>query len=129
MIKKTALLYDSTKLVEDNEDCVILEVIEGKELDLIKTGCFGGNETMIRLTKGDVQNCTIWYKNGRTSSWHWGLGGYTLVTRDTEIAGRIIQNCIEYRYGIPLTWRHTKTDSKDKYFAKGTLNFYGGKNG
>lgn len=86
-------LVDSVKVVENNEDCVILEVI-GKPIDMIKLGCFNGDETMIRLTKGDKHTCTVWTKNGNHYSWHWGLSGHSLVSDQMNKQRKLIVECI-----------------------------------
>ena len=39
-------LVNYVKIVENNEECVILEVV-GAPLDLIRLGCFNGNEKMV----------------------------------------------------------------------------------
>ena len=39
-------------IIENNENCVVLEVKDNKKMDLIKLGCFDGDEELIRLTKG-----------------------------------------------------------------------------
>jgi len=47
-------LKDITTVAINNADCVVLKVKEGHEMDLIALGCFGGDETMFRLTKGNT---------------------------------------------------------------------------
>lgn len=84
----------------DNADCVVLKVKDGHEMDLIALGCFNGNETMFRLTKGKTVTCTVFYRDGKSFSWHWGYGGYTLVSPETERKGQLIQSCIENDFGI-----------------------------
>lgn len=91
-------LCELVKIVENNMDCVILEVT-GSMLDLIKLGCFNGDEKLIRLTKGDNHTCTVWTKE-KNYSWHWGIGGHTLVSNQMEKKGRMIQECIERDFEI-----------------------------
>lgn len=93
-------LKDMVELVENNDNCVVLKVKDGHELDLICTGCFNGNETMFRLTKGRTVTCTIYRNNGQAFSWEWGAGGFTLVTDAIKRKGTMIQNCIEKDFGI-----------------------------
>lgn len=76
------------------------------------------NVEMIRMTKGEIQKCTLKYKNGKSFSWYWGIGGRTLVSDSTRDLGYKILHCIEYEFGIPVSWRHTKTDSRDSYFRR-----------
>ena len=87
-------------LEENNEYCVILKVIPNCEMDLIRLGCFDGDETMFRLTKGSSVTCTVFRKNGTPYSWHWGLGGHTLVSDTLKKQGKFIQNYIENFLGI-----------------------------
>ena len=86
-------------VVVNNEACVVLKVKEGKEMDLIALGCFDGNETMLRLTKGKVHTATI-FGGKEPFSWHWGSGGYTIVSEKTKQCGQLIQGCIEEDFGI-----------------------------
>lgn len=93
-------LFDLTELSVNNRECVVLKVKEGHELDLISMGCFDGNETMFRLTKGRTIVCTVFKRGAQPFSWHWGDSGYTLVSPKVEMMGRMIQNCIERDYRI-----------------------------
>ena len=92
-------LVNYVKIVENNEECVILEVV-GAPLDLIRLGCFNGNEKMFRLTKGDNHTCTVWKENGDNYSWWWGCGGHTLVSDQMQKIGNLIQECIEQDFEI-----------------------------
>lgn len=92
-------LVDLVKIVENNRDCVILEVT-GSMLDLIKLGCFNGDEIMFRLTKGKSHTCTVWTKDGKNYSWHWGYGGHTLVSDAMNKRGKMIQQCIAQDFEI-----------------------------
>ena len=93
-------LFDLTELSVNNRECVVLKVKDGCEIDLIALGCFDGDETMMRLTKGKTVTCTVFKKGGKPFSWHWGYGGYTMVSPHVEAMGRMIQNCIERDYKI-----------------------------
>lgn len=93
-------LKDLVEVAVNNRECVVLKVKEGHEIDLISLGCFDGDETMLRLTKGRDVTCTVFRKSGKSFSWHWGFGGYTLVSPQVEAMGRMIQNCIEHGFGI-----------------------------
>lgn len=92
-------LVNYVKIVENNEECVILEVV-GTPFDLIRLGCFNGNEKMFRLTKGAKHTCTVWKENGENYSWFWGYGGHTLVSDDMTKRGNLIQECIEQDFEI-----------------------------
>lgn len=91
-------LCELVKIVENNEECVILEVT-GSMLDIIKLGCFNGDEKLIRLTKGNNHTCTVWTDN-RNYSWHWGIGGHTIVSDAMDKKGKLIQDCIEKDFEI-----------------------------
>ena len=92
-------LVDLVKIVENNKECVILE-ITGSMLDLIKLGCFNGDEKLIRLTKGKDHTCTIWTTNNSRYDWYWGYSGYTLVSDAMDKKGTLIQKCIEQDFEI-----------------------------
>ena len=92
-------LSDIVKIVENNQRCVVLEVT-GTPLDLIKIGCFDGDETMFRLTKGGNHTCTVWRNSGSSFSWEWGISGSTIVSNKTSEQGRLIQECIEDDFEI-----------------------------
>ena len=93
-------LKDMVSLEANNNECVVLKVKEGQEMNLICLGCFSGNETMFRLTKGKDVTCTVFRNNDKTLSWHWGESGFTLVSEDVNKMGRMIQSCIEKDFGI-----------------------------
>lgn len=94
-------LYDCVELVANNDACVILKVKPEKTMDLICLGCFDGTETLLRLTKGETHTCTVW-RGEKSFSWHWGLGGYTLVSDNTNKKGKMIQKCIENDFHIRM---------------------------
>lgn len=94
-----AKLVNYVEIVENNEDCVILEVV-GTPLDLIRFGCFNGDEKMLRLTKGKQHTCTVWTSDGKNYSWFWGYGGHTLVSDQMKKRGDLIQECIEQDFEI-----------------------------
>ena len=61
-------LKDLTKLICNNDNCVVLKIKAGHEMDLICFGCFRGDETMFRLTKGHDVTCTVFHKEDRPFS-------------------------------------------------------------
>lgn len=93
-------LKDIVELAANNDDCVVLKVKDGQEMNLISLGCFNGNETMMRLTKGRDVTCTLFRQGGKSFSWYWGISGYTLVSDQVSRMGRLIQDCIEKDFGI-----------------------------
>ena len=95
-------LADIVTVEVNNADCVVLKVKDGKQIELISLGYFRGDETMFRLTKGAQQTCTVWYNDGKSFSWEWGMHGYTLVSDEVSKKGDIIQSCIREDLGISL---------------------------
>lgn len=88
----------------DNEACVVLKVKEGKAMELITLGCFDGNETLFRVTKGGNHTATIW-AGEKAWSWEWGMNGYTLVSDNVQEEQRVICNCIRNELGIDIEKR------------------------
>lgn len=95
-------LSNCVEVAVNNTECVVLKVKKGKEFDLITLGCFDGNETMFRLTKGGSHTCTVWRENDTPYSWYWGIGGHTLVSDNMNKRGRLIQSCIENDFHIDM---------------------------
>ena len=103
-------LSDLVELVSNTEEAVVLKILPDSELDLICLGCFNGDETMFRLTKGTNMTCTVWVKNGNHYSWHWGEGSHSLVSPEMDKRGEMIQKCIEDDFDILV--RGTKQSIK-----------------
>ena len=98
MKEKLCYLVD---IIENNENCVVLKVKDNKEMDLIKLGCFDGDERLIRLTKGKNHTCTTFYNDNRKPlSWDWGESGFTLVSDNVRKMGRLIEDCITEDFDI-----------------------------
>lgn len=93
-------LKDMVEIAANNSECVVLKVKDGQEMNLICLGCFLGDESMMRLTKGSTVTCTVFRRGGKSFSWNWGSGGHTLVTNQVEKMGRLIQRCIEDDFDI-----------------------------
>ena len=88
-------------IIENNEKCVILKVKKNQFANLIGLGCFNGDETMFRLTKGSDHTCTVWHgENNNSYSWEWGISGYTLVSDSIKARGHLIAKCISDDLGI-----------------------------
>lgn len=98
-----ARLADYVEITENNMEYVLLSVKPDSRTGLIALGCFHGSETMMRLTKGGTQTCTLFYENGKFFSWQWGDGGHTLVSDETARCGWMIQSCIEDDFDICVT--------------------------
>jgi len=95
-------LKDLVKVIEDNDACVILEVLPDQSLELIKLGCFNGDEKLFRLTKGSDHTCTVFREDNSSYSWHWGYSGYTMVTDNMDKKGKLIQQCITGDFDIAI---------------------------
>ena len=94
-------LSQMVTIKENNEECVILKVKKNQFDNLIGLGCFNGDETMFRLTKGSDHTCTVWYgTENRHFSWEWGSSGYTLVSDNVKKRGSLIHSCIADDFGI-----------------------------
>lgn len=93
-------LFDLVELISNTEEAVVLKVKPDSTMDLICLGCFNGDETVLRLTKGRSMTCTVWKEGGKNYSWYWGDGGYTLVSDNMTKKGRMIQECIEDGFDI-----------------------------
>lgn len=88
----------------NNEACVVLKVKEGKAMELITLGCFDGDETMFRVTKGSNHTATIW-RGEESFSWEWGMNGYTLVSDKVAEEQKAICRCIRNELGIDIEKR------------------------
>lgn len=88
-------LVDLIEIAENNEKYIVLKVKDNVKKELIWLGCFCGNETMIRLTKGADHTCTIITQNDRSYSWEWGRSGCTLVSNKMDEMRAHIVACIE----------------------------------
>ena len=95
-----ARLCDLVEVVENNMECVVLKVKEGVQTELVGLGCFDGDETMFRLTKGGSHSCTVFRDGKRAVSWEWGNSGYTLVCDSLYQCGNMVRSCISDDFGI-----------------------------
>lgn len=101
VIPNTSGLTPYVTLTCNNKDCVILEVKKGHRMDLIRLGCFNGDEEMFRLTKGETVTCTVFRKDCKPFSWSWGSRS-TLVSDEVTKMGRIIEKCVVKDFGIQV---------------------------
>ena len=117
-------LCNLVDIIDNNMECVILKVKDGKRLDLIKLGYFTGDEDIIRLTKGESHTCTVFNKDGKNYSWDWGKGGYTLITDDIikSLFIRSLDDVKEAQHFIEFMYWRKREDSiivhKDNEFYK-----------
>ena len=105
-----ARLCDLVEVAENNMECVVLKVKEGVQTELVGLGCFDGDETMFRLTKGGSHSCTVFRDGKRAISWEWGNSGHTLVCDSLYQCGNMVKSCISDDFGIymlPKEWRRS----------------------
>lgn len=108
-------LCDLVEIEENNMDCVLLKVKENSMLDLIKLGCFEGDEKLIRITKGRDHTITI-FTDKSHYSWYYGESGYTLVSKEMDMKRDLISNCIKHDFDIYI--------DSDKELIKKSLNIH-----
>lgn len=96
---KPKKLCDLVEIEENNMECVILKVKENSKMDLIKLGCFEGDETLIRVSKGKDNTFTI-FSGEKHFSWYHGESGYTVVSKDMDQKRILISECIEMDFDI-----------------------------
>lgn len=94
-------LSQMVNIIENNYDCVVLKVKKNQFLNLIALGCFNGDETMFRFTKGRDHTYTVWHgEDNKHYSWFSGESGYTLVSDKISKQGYVIRQAIQEDFGI-----------------------------
>lgn len=93
-------LCSLVEILENNMECVVLKVKDSVQTELICLGCFNGDETMFRLTKGENHTCTVFRDGVKPFSWSWGCSGHTIVADSVAKCGRMIESCISEDFGI-----------------------------
>ncbi|WP_157796120.1 hypothetical protein [Thomasclavelia cocleata] len=83
-------LCELVTIEENNENCVVLKVKPNKRLELIKLGCFNGNEVIFVLTKGDDETIRIIEDSKKSYSWD----RHTLVVDNMNVKRQLITECI-----------------------------------
>ena len=71
-------------IVENNAKQVILKVNANDNLTIARNPFIDSTYDYITVTKDDCHILTIIKKDGTTFSFHWGLGGYTLICESLE---------------------------------------------
>ena len=89
-------LCDLVEIVENNMECVVLKVKENAGMALVCLGCFDGDETMMRLTKGEINAFTVFRKGREPLSWESGAEAGMLE----QMRGKLISCCIADGFGI-----------------------------
>lgn len=96
-------LAQMVDVVENNKSCVILKVKDNQFMNLIMLGCFDGDETMFRVTKGRNHTYTVWHgKDNKSYSWEFGDSGYTLVSESMDKKRKLLTYTIEQDFNINL---------------------------
>lgn len=106
-------LVEIVTVEENNVEAILLGFKPNSRIDLIKLG-FKGNEEMIYLSKGDNHTCRIHYTDGTSKSWHWGIGGYTLVSSTVEEWQRKIVDCVVDDMDIAIEGRNAIVRDSNK---------------
>ena len=103
-------LCELVEIVSNNEACVVFKPKEGTRMDLISLGCFKGNEELIRMTKGRTPEITIFYKDGKTDSYHFGEGSTTVISGSYPQQREMIRECAILDFGIVCQWSYMHDD-------------------
>lgn len=90
------MLCDLVEIEENNMECVVLRVRENAGMSLVRLGCFDGDETMFRMTKGERNAFTVFRKGGEPLSWESGAEAGVLE----QMRGKLISGCISDSFGI-----------------------------
>jgi hypothetical protein len=94
-------LKDLVVVTENNSECVVLKVKDGKSYEMFTIG-FTGKEKYIRVTKGDQHILSIMENDGNTYSWVWSPNRYILVAYNLDERRKKIVKCLE-ELGIDIT--------------------------
>lgn len=94
-------IEELVEIYENNENCVVVKFI-GNTLDLIKFGCFRGNETYYTVTKSkDYRGDTLMIlrrADGTVSSWYYG-SSMSCIGMETEFVQKVLNGFINKRLG------------------------------
>ena len=91
------------QIEEESDDQVIVKVINNDNpLTIAKYPFIDGNMAYITVTRGNDHVLTVVNKNGKTFSFHWGDGGYTLISEGLERLKRAVVQFIERENHILL---------------------------
>lgn len=81
------MAYDLSKvmeIVDRNSDRVVIKVNADDPLTIAMYPFIPGNTAYITVTLGEKHVLTVIKKDNSTFSFHWGIGGYTLISESLE---------------------------------------------
>ena len=91
------------ELVENTPKQVVIKVNADDPLTVARHPYVSGDYAYITVTKGDKHVMTIIKKDSKTFSFHWGSGGYTLISENLERLRTEVCKFIRKNY-IMLEW-------------------------
>ncbi len=92
------MAYDLSKvmkIVDRNSDRVVIEVKSDDPLTTAMYPFIPGNTAYITVTLGENHVLTVVKKDNSTFSFHWGIGGYTLISESLEQLRKEVVNFLE----------------------------------
>lgn len=95
------MIIDVFELVENNDNLVVLKVKADDNLTIALNPYVNATYDYISVTKGKDHILTIIKKDGTSFSFHWGYGGYTLISEDLELLRKRVVEFIKLN-GISL---------------------------
>lgn len=81
------MAYDLSKvmkIMDRNSDRVVIKVNSDDPLTTAMYPFIPGNTAYISVTLGENHVLTVIKKDNSTFSFHWGIGGYTLISESLE---------------------------------------------
>lgn len=116
-------MKDYLKIVENNNDSVVIKVKELTNLQIAQKPCFDSSMDYITITRGSKQVLTVINKKGGTFSFHWGIGGYTLISDNLQELKRVVLRFLEdndifiklINNKLPLVAKSFKNNNFDKW--------------
>lgn len=131
-VKKVVSKYPF-ELVEREPHQVIIRVVANDNLTIAKNPYISSKMDYITVTRGEKHILTVINKDGTTFSFHWGSGGYTLISESTERLKKAVVAFIEEDNHISLEWDDGRIDSASIFYNQNfnswQLTLRGNRNG